>query len=103
MQITALHNQSLLDIATQHTGSVENAFGIAVANGISLTDDLTIGSRLNIPNDLTKNNDIYNYYTAKNIQPATAIQVITAADDHLAQRQEGISAWAINHDFKVAS
>lgn len=102
MKITTLHNQSLLDLATQHTGSVENAFGIAVANGISLTDDLTIGSRLNIPNDLTKNNDILSYYTAKNIQPATAIQMITAADDHLAQRQEGISAWAINYDFKVS-
>ncbi|CAI9429694.1 LysM domain-containing protein [Candidatus Ornithobacterium hominis] len=103
MQITTLHNQSLLDLALQHTGSVENAFDIAVANGISLTDDLAIGSRLNIPNDLTKNNDIYNYYTAKNIQPATAIQVITAGDNGTEEIQEGISAWAINHDFKVAS
>ena len=103
MNAVVLNRQSLLDLATQHTGSVENAFGIAVANGISLTDDLTIGSRLNIPDDLTKNNDIYNYYTAKNIQPATAIQVITAGDNGTEEIQEGISAWAINYDFKVAS
>lgn len=103
MNAVVLNRQSLLDLATQHTGKAENAFDIAVANGISLTDDLAIGSRLNIPNDLTKNNDIYNYYTAKNIQPATAIQVITAGNDGVEEIQEGISAWAINYDFKVAS
>lgn len=102
MNAVVLNRQSLLDIALQHTGKVENAFGIAVANGISITDDLIVGGVLSISDDMTKNNDILSYYTAKNIQPATAIQMITAADDHLAQRQEGISAWAINYDFKVS-
>ena len=47
--ITILHNQSLLDIAIQHTGAVENTFAIAVANGLSLTDDLPAGAEIKIP------------------------------------------------------
>lgn len=95
MNAVVLNRQSLLDIALQHTGKVENAFDIAVANGISITDDLIVGGVLSISDDMTKNNDILSYYTAKNIQPATAIQTMSKAMDSV-EIQEGISTWVIS-------
>lgn len=95
MKVIVLHNQSLFDIALQHTGSLENAFALALANGLSLTDDLAVGNWLMADSqELKVNKDILNYYTAKNIQPATAI---TAA----VERPRGISYWAIGIDFIV--
>lgn len=95
MKVVILHNQSILDIALQHTGSVENAFALALANDLSITDDLEAGEALNLePSTLNQNKDILNYYTAKNIQPATAI---TAA----VEQPHGISYWAIGIDFIV--
>ena len=40
MKVIVLNNQSLIDVAIQHTGTIENAFKIAVANCLSLTDEL---------------------------------------------------------------
>lgn len=95
MKITVLHHQSLLDLALQHTGRVENAFELALANGLSLTDDVQAGERLELPQSIAQDADILAYYTAKHIQPATAI---TGQSEKL----EGISYWAINQDFKVS-
>ena len=70
MTTIILHNQSFLDLAIQHTGSVENAFVLALQNGKSLTDDLVAGEQLYLEN--TKNNkDILSYYQSKKLQPAT--------------------------------
>ncbi|WP_395049394.1 hypothetical protein [Flavobacterium sp.] len=38
--------QSFLDKVLENTGSIENAFEMALLNGISITDDLAIGSEL---------------------------------------------------------
>ena len=95
--ITILHNQSLLDIAIQHTGAVENTFALAVANGLSLTDDLPAGAEIKLPDSVNKDNDVLNYYTARRLQPATA--VILLSDE---ERLEGIGYWAISVDFKVS-
>lgn len=95
MKTTILHHQSLLDLAIQHTGSVENTFDLALQNNRSLTDDLEAGESIQlIAYGIQQNKDILNYYTAKNIQPATAI---TAA----VERPQGISYWAIGIDFIV--
>lgn len=96
MKTTILHHQSLLDLAIQHTGTAENAFDLALANGLSLTDDLEAGDWL-VANsqELKANKDILNYYTAKNIQPATAI---TAA----VEQPQGISYWAIGINFIIS-
>ena len=48
MNIIVLHHQSFLDLAIQHTGSVENAFILALQNGKSLTDDLVAGEQLSL-------------------------------------------------------
>lgn len=95
--ITVLHNQSLLDIAIQHTGDVTNAFALAVANGISVTDDLQPGADLVIPDDITTDADILNYYSAKGLQPATGYTATAIAPE-----LEGIGYWIIQKNFKVS-
>lgn len=95
MKVIVLHNQSFLDLAIQHTGTAENAFALALANGLSITDELASGSWLIADSqELNANKDILNYYTAKNIQPATAITATV-------EQPQGISYWAIGIDFIV--
>ena len=102
MTITALHNQSLLDLALQHTGSIESVFELAEANALNITDDVQAGAPLIVPPLLgggARGGDILAYYTAKNLQPATAF---TKEDEQVFERLEGISIWAINLDFIVS-
>nr|DAI47759.1 MAG TPA: hypothetical protein [Caudoviricetes sp.]DAJ64165.1 MAG TPA: hypothetical protein [Caudoviricetes sp.] len=98
MTITALHNQSLLDLALQHTGTIESVFEFAEANALNITDDVQAGKTLVLPAEVFSNKDILNYYTAKNLQPATAF---SKEDEKVTKRLEGISIWAINLDFVV--
>lgn len=97
MKIRVLHNQSLLDIADMHTGTVLSAFAISVANGISLTDELEPGSELIIPDDVLTDADIQGYYKAKQVRPATAIQPGEGPEP-----LEGIGYWTIGRTFVVA-
>lgn len=96
--ITVLNNQSLFDISIRYTGTIENAFKIAVANGLSLTDDLEPGAQLIIPEDVEMNNDVVNYFAAKGIQPATGFEF---NDIEITPELEGISYWIINENFVV--
>lgn len=98
MTITALHNQSLLDLALQHTGGIESIFEMAEANALNITDDVVAGNTLVLPAEAFTNKDILSYYKAKNLQPATAF---TKADEEVFKRLEGISIWAINLDFAI--
>ena len=98
MEITVLHNQSLFDIAIQHTGNVMNAFLIAQANNLSITALLVAGSKLIIPGTVEINNDVKGYYAAKKIQPATGTTEGTENGEELL---EGISYWIINKNFVV--
>ena len=97
MKVKVLPLQSLLDIAIQHTGAVESVFAIAVANGLSLTDDLPAGAEIKLPDTVNKDSDVLNYYSAKRLQPATAVIMLPEAE-----RLEGIGYWAISVDFKVS-
>lgn len=97
MTTIILHNQSLLDLAVQHTGAVENTFALAVVNGLSLTDDLPAGTEIKLPDSVNKDSDVLNYYTAKRLQPATAVIMLSGAE-----RLEGIGYWIIQTDFKVS-
>ena len=97
MIITALHNQSLLDLALQHTGTIESVFELAEANSLNITDDVQAGTPLYLGEGVR--NDILAYYTAKNLQPATAF---SKEDEQVFERLEGISIWAINLDFIVS-
>ena len=99
MTITALHNQSLLDLALQHTGTIESIFELAEANNLNITDDVQAGAPLYLGEGLEVRNEILSYYTAKNLQPATAF---SKEDEQVFERLEGISIWAINLDFIVS-
>ncbi len=96
MTVTVLSNQSLLDIAVQHTGDPQNAFAIARENGLSLTSFLKRGSSLTIPDTVVVNNSIYDYYTSKQVKPATAIEM-----DEPVEELDGIGYWIINDTFIV--
>ena len=48
MQVEVLHNQSLLDLALQHTGTIESIFELAMLNNLSITDDVVAGKVLTI-------------------------------------------------------
>lgn len=99
MNINVLHNQSLLDLAIQHTGSVENAFDLALANNRSITDDLEAGETLSFEfSTINPNKDILSYYIAKKLQPATAISEQLSANSI----PQGIDYWAIQMDFIVS-
>ena len=98
MTITVLHNLSLLDLALQHTGTIESIFEFAEANALNITDDVVAGNTLVLPAEAFTNKDILSYYKAKNLQPATAF---TKADEEVFKRLEGISIWAINLDFAI--
>ena len=97
MKVKVLPLQSLLDIAIQHKGAVENTFALAVVNGLSLTDDLPAGTEIKLPDSANKDSDVLNYYTAKRLQPATAVIMLPEAE-----RLEGIGYWVIQTDFKVS-
>ena len=97
MTTIILHNQSFLDLAIQHTGSVENAFILALQNGKSLTDDLVAGEQLTLEN--TKNNkDILSYYQSKKLQPATGVSHTGGSS----LQPQGIGFWVISNDFKIS-
>lgn len=99
MKIIVLHNQTLLDLAIQYTGTAENAFDLALANNKSITDDLQAGESIDISTyDTQKNKDILNYYQAKKLQPATGLSSQQLIND----KPEGIDYWAIQTDFIVS-
>jgi len=98
MIVTVLHNQSLLDLALQHTGTIESIFECAEANALNISDDVVAGKTLVLPAEAFTNKDILAYYTAKNLQPATAF---SKEDEQVFERLEGISIWAINLDFVI--
>ena len=98
MIVTVLHNQSLLDLALQHIGTIESIFELAEANTLNISDDVVAGKTLVLPAEAFTNKDILGYYTAKNLQPATAF---SKEDEQVFERLEGISIWAINLDFVV--
>ncbi|MGP1500746.1 MAG: hypothetical protein ACTTJM_03060 [Bergeyella cardium] len=99
MQITALHNQSTLDVCLQHTGSIEGVFELAMANSLSLTDELQVGTVLQLPKGIAQDRDILSYYTAKSLQPACGI---TPAEQRMMEKIEGISYWVVGYDFKIS-
>ena len=98
MIVTVLHNQSLLDLSLQHTGTIESIFEFAEANALNISDDVVAGKTLVLPAEAFTNKDILAYYTAKNLQPATAF---SKEDEQVFERLEGISIWAINLDFVI--
>lgn len=92
-----IHNQSLIDVAVQHTGSAENLFQLAVLNGKSITDDLVPGEEIAIDSSINIDEDIFQFFQNKKLRPATGEVTEPTATPEL----EGISYWIINKNFIV--
>jgi hypothetical protein len=91
MNIRVLDRQSLFDVALQHFGDVEVAFGLALENDLSLTDDV---SRLILKSTLSATNaSVVAHYRINNIVPATLTSIYGDG---------GIDFWEIEYDFKVS-
>lgn len=73
MQVTALNNQSLLDIAIQATGKAENLIKIAMENNLVPSDLIAPGTILTIPSAVEFDTDILRFYEANGVLPATAL------------------------------
>ena len=97
MWVKVLKFQSILDIAVQETGSMENAFEIAAANGKAITDDINSGE-LFIPNELQLNANVVNRLADKRIKPATAL----TSEDITISPFGGIGYMKIAYDFIIS-
>lgn len=84
--------QSFLDKTIELTGSVENAFAMALLNGMSITDDLEIGTILK---STPVTNRIVTELFNKNNRPASAISLANEQID------DGINFMEIEEDFIV--
>lgn len=76
MSFKALHNQSVLDVLLQQTGSIAGILAFCQENGISLTDELQAGANYNVPEGITEDTDIKNYYSRNGYVPATSLKSI---------------------------
>lgn len=93
MQVSVLHNQSLLDIAIQATGKAENLLKIALANDLVPTDPIAPGTILTIPEDIEIDEQIVNYYKANNIKVATELTDIEIKAQELSFWEKVIKAF----------
>ena len=98
MQITALHNQTLLDVAIRHCGTVQAVVDIAILNNISITDDLIPGQIILISSKDYGFQEVVNFFALNKIDPATAL---TENDEALTEGNSGIGFWEIGNNFIV--
>lgn len=97
MKETVLYNQSLFDVAVQHTGTLESVFEMALLNNASITDELVAGNRLLI-NVENHNTDIKDYYKINVLQPSSAL---TDMDKNQIERDYGIGSMTIGSTFII--
>lgn len=95
MTITVLPNQNLLDVAIQHTGSVLNAFNIALTNGLCVSDILVVNQILVLP-EISQDVLVLNNYKKNKIEPATSITNLKAVSV-----KRGIGNMKVGSSFKV--
>jgi len=92
MNKTITPDQSLVDIAIQHDGSLEELFTIARLNNVSVTEDLVLGAKVQILDQVTDSR-VVKILLEGGWKPASAI-----AESELLC---GIDYWAIETEFEV--
>jgi hypothetical protein len=97
-QITVLNNQTLLDVAIRHCGTVAAVVTIAILNNISVTDELTPGQLITIPKIGYGYQEVIDYFNQNKIEPATAL---TDENKILIEENAGIDFWEIENNFIV--
>lgn len=78
MTITTQHNQSLIDIAIQHTGSIETIFYILEANpSMQIDSQPPPGTKIEIPEAAISagNALVKGFYADNYIVPASAVEI----------------------------
>ncbi|MEY4902575.1 MAG: hypothetical protein RLZZ292_390 [Bacteroidota bacterium] len=95
MESKVYQGQSFLDKVIEMTGSVDNAFAMAVENNRSITDTLAIGTILTYSGAVTKSiTSLFN----ENNRCATAL---TKQNQELIIPDEGIGAMVIEDTFII--
>lgn len=95
MESKVYQGQSFLDKVIEMTGSVDNAFAMALENNVSITDSLAIGTPLTYSGAITKS--ISSLFKDSS-RCATAI---TKQNHELIVADEGIGAMIIENTFIV--
>lgn len=95
MEIKVFQGQSFLDKTIELTGSIENAFALALENNVSISDYLTVGTDLKFTGKQVKNiTDLFD----DNHRCATKI---TQSDLAVVIPDDGIGAMIIENTFIV--
>lgn len=95
MESKVHQGQSFLDKVIEMTGSVDNAFAMALENNVSITDSLAIGTLLTYSGAVTKS--ISTLFNDSN-RCATAI---TKQNHELIVADDGIGAMVIENTFII--
>lgn len=95
-EVQALARQSVLDLAVQESGSVEQTFLLATRNDISITEVLAIGSHLACVD--VADGVVVNRYVVKGVKPATEI----SPEEMVIAPYGGINYMGIEIDFIVS-
>ena len=95
--ITILALQSLLDVAIQQTGKIENVLQIAIENNRSITDELVNQDKLLITNETINSSKVLQYFDSKQLKIATAITL----QDTVQMPTIGIGTMIIGNNFIV--
>ncbi|MFY0714135.1 hypothetical protein J1D01_10690 [Seonamhaeicola sp. NFXS20] len=72
-EIRVKYKQSLLDIAIQEYGSINEVDVLELENNMSRTDVIPAGTVLRIPDITVLEPDVQLYYKKKQLKPATAL------------------------------
>ncbi|MDM1557050.1 hypothetical protein HX126_21070 [Chryseobacterium indologenes] len=97
MEVTVLHNQSLLDIAIQYTGNVGNSVYIAMSNGLSASEQLIPGMVMKIPDDLVIEKTMVDYFKIRQHPPIAT----KSSNEVQIKPLSGINYWEIESTFEV--
>lgn len=98
MSVEVKDRQCLLDVALVATGSVEGAFGLAVANGIGLTAGLPLGTVIeNAPAGVVSRR-VVSVYAMERVSPAMEVSDVDMASCCAG----GIGHMGIEIDFRVS-
>jgi len=97
-QITVLNNQSLIDVAIRHCGTVEAVLDIAILNNVGITQELVPGQILELPNKDYGYQEVVNYFEINKKEPATSL---TEENKAIVEGDSGIGFWIIEDNFIV--
>lgn len=95
MESKVHQGQSFLDKVIEMTGSLDNAFAMALENNVSITDTLAIGTILTYSGAVTKS--ISSLFNDKN----RCASAITQQNHELIVADEGIGAMIIEDTFII--